>query len=112
MSDVDDTGEVQRKIPVSDEDRDNVINYAKNFGVDMPEELQAAMEKFIDDPTNYDIMLDFKLELCKWLVECNHESFADSLWDHPKEAARDIIWDLQFDKDVQAELEDEDPESN
>ena len=109
MSSVDENGEVERKIPVSEEDRDNVINYSKNFGVEISDELQEAMDRFVDDQ-NYENMLDFKLAICKWLVESGHESFADSLWDHPKEAARDIIFDLQFDKDVQAELgaDDED----
>ena len=101
----DENGEVDERIPVSDEDRDNVINYCKNFGVTLNDELQKAMDKFVADKT-YKNMLDFKLELCKWLVECGHESFADSLWDHPKEAAKDIIFDLQFDKDVQSELDD------
>lgn len=111
MSEVNESGEVEKKIPVSDEDRDNVINYGKNFGVEVSKELQEAMDKFVENQT-YENMLDFKLELCKWLTQCGHESFADSLWDHPKEAAKDIIFDLQFDKDVQAELGDEDSEND
>lgn len=108
---VDENGELEKKIPVSDEDRDNVLNYAKNFGVDIPDELQEAMDRFVENQ-NFENMQDFKLELCRWLVECGHESFADGLWDHPKEAAKDIIWDLQFDKDVRAELGDEEDKAN
>lgn len=109
MSEVNESGEVEKKIPVSNEDCDNVRNYSTNFGPDISPELQSAMDVFEKDQ-NYENMVDFKLELCKWLIECGHESFADSLWDHPKEAAKDIVFDLQFDKDVQTELGNEDEE--
>ena len=107
MSEVNESGEVERKIPVSDEDRENVINYSKNFGASMSDELKLAMDIFVEN-SNYGNMLDFKLELCKWLLLSEHDSFSDSLWDHPKEAAKDIMFDLQFDKDVQEELGDDD----
>lgn len=111
MSEVNESGEVERKIPVSNEDCDNVRNYSQNFGVDISPELQSAMDTFEKDQTDYEKMVDFKLELCKWLIECGHESFADSLWDHPKEAAKDIVFDLQFDKDVKTELGDDNEDS-
>lgn len=111
MSEVNDSGEVEKNIPVSDEDRDNVINYSKNFGAEMSEELQLAMDIFVKNST-YENMKDFKLELCKWLIESSHDSFTDSLWDHPKEAAKDIMFDLQFDKDVQAELGEDNEENS
>ena len=111
MSETNESGEIEKKIPVSEEDVENVLNYGTNFGVDVSPELTAAMDKFKGEQT-YENMIDFKLEICKWLIESGHESFADSLWDHPKEAANDIVFDLQFDKDVQTELgEDEKPES-
>lgn len=107
MSEVNENGEIEKKIPVSEEDCENVLNYSTNFGADVTPELQLAMDKFKGDQT-YENMQDFKLEICKWLIESQHASFADNLWDHPKEAAQDIVFDLQFDKDVQAELGDED----
>lgn len=106
MSEVNENGEVEKKIPVSEEDCENVKNYCANFGVEVSDSLQAAMDKFTADQT-YENMIDFKLEICKWLIECEHESFQDSLWDHPKEAAKDIVFDLQFDKDVHEELSED-----
>lgn len=100
------SGEIENKIPVSKEDRENIVNYAKNFGVDIPNELEKAMDVFIKDQ-NFENYNDWKLELCKWLIESDHETFADALWDHCKEAANDIIFDLQFDKDVRDELKDD-----
>lgn len=99
-------GEVDRTIPVSAEDCDNVRNYSLHFGVELTEELKEAMNQFEKDVTSYEKMIDFKRELCRWLVECNHESFKDSLWEHPTEAAKDILFDLQFDKDVNEVLQE------
>ena len=110
MSEVNENGEIERKVPVSEEDCENVRNYSVNFGVEISQELQAAMDKFEADQT-YENHIEFKLEICKWLIQSGHESFEDSLWDHPKEAAQDIVFDLQFDKDVQEELGGDDNEA-
>jgi hypothetical protein len=93
-------GEVDRSVPVSSEDCDNVRNYSLHFGVGITETLNDVMSIFEKDPS-YENMIDFKRELCQWLVECGHESFTDSLWEHPTEAAKDILYDLNFDKEVQ-----------
>lgn len=111
MSKANENGEIEKKVPVSEEDVENVLNYGLNFGVDVGPELTAAMEKFKNDQS-YENFLDFKLEVCKWLTSSGHESFEDSLWDHPKEAAKDIVFDLQFDKDVLDELSEEKDKSN
>lgn len=107
MSNIDENGELEKKISISAEDVDNVLNYSVNFGVEISSGLKLAMDKFNESPT-YENMLDFKLEICKWLHDSKHESFADSLWDHPKDAAKDIMYDLQFDKEVREELSDDD----
>lgn len=94
------TGEVDRSIPVSAEDCDNVRNYSLHFGVAITDALQKAMEEFEKETTSYEKMIDFKRELCHWLATCGHESFQDSLWEHPTQAAADVLYELQFDKDV------------
>lgn len=104
-------GEIERKVPVNEEDCDNVRNYAINFGVPLSPELEAAMKKFEENQT-YENHNEFKLEVCKWLMSSEHESFQDPLWDHPKEAAKDITFDLQFDKDLEAELSDDNEEES
>ncbi|CAB4125407.1 hypothetical protein UFOVP53_130 [uncultured Caudovirales phage] len=99
-------GEADRSIPVSAEDCDNVRNYSLHFGVEITDTLKEAMLAF-EKETTFESMLDFKRELCKWLIECGHESFTDDLWKHPTEAANDILYDLQFDKEVQDLLTEE-----
>ena len=109
MSEKENNGEIDRSIPVSAEDCDNVRNYALHFGVDIPDGLRDAMATFEKDIT-YENMISFKREICRWLVESTHESFTDSLWTHPTEAAKDILFDLNFDHEVQEILsEKEDP---
>ena len=105
MSEVN-NGEIDRSIPVSSEDCDNVRNYGLHFGVEISPELNDAMAKFEKDVT-YENMIEFKRELCNWLVTCGHESFQDSLWEHPTEAAKDILFDLNFDKEVNEILTEE-----
>jgi hypothetical protein len=103
MSDAKITGELEKKVTVSSEDTDNVRNYALHFGIAITSDLEKAMQTFDKDPS-YENMMEFKLEVCKWLNASEHESFKDKLWDHPKKAAEDALYDLQFDKDLREEL--------
>jgi hypothetical protein len=109
------TDEVENKVTISSEDCNNVKKYCSHFGVPNTPELEAALDKFSGDPS-YENQLDVKLEICKWILGCDHESFKDSLWDAPKKAAEEVVFDLQFDKDLKEELtkteEDENTESN
>lgn len=88
------------KVIVSSEDTDNVRNYSVHFGVPLTPELSAAMDAF-DQDQSFRNMQMFKLELCKWLLSSQHESFKDPLWNHPKSRAEGIVFDLQFEKDVE-----------
>ena len=97
------TGEVERKVTISNEDIENVRNYALHFGIETTPELEESMKNF-EKEGSYENMMDFKLEVCKWLTTSTHESFKDKLWEHPKTAAEDALYDLQFDKDLKEEL--------
>lgn len=107
MSDTKQTGEVERKVLISNEDIENVRNYGTHFGVDLNADLEASMKAFEANPT-FENQQEFKLQICRWLTECPHESFKDKLWEHPKSAASDALFDLQFDKDLKEELTDTD----
>jgi hypothetical protein len=111
MSDIKQTGEVERKVLISNEDMENVRNYSLHFGVAMTPELEESMKAFESAPT-YENMLEFKLQICKWLTGSEHESFKDKLWEHPKSAATDALYDLQFDKDLKEELGPEVPKKS
>jgi len=44
MSNIDENGELEKKISISAEDVDNVLNYSVNFGVEISSGLKLAME--------------------------------------------------------------------
>lgn len=91
--------EVETKVAITADDCVNVKKYCEHFGVPSTPELNVALDKFAADPT-FENQKEVKLQLCKWMLTCTHESFTDSLWDAPKKAAEEVVFDLQFDKDL------------
>jgi hypothetical protein len=105
------TDEVKNKVTISNEDCANVIKYASHFKVPLSAELESALSKFTQN-NSFENQLEIKLEMCKWMLSSNHESFQDSLWDAPKKAAESVVFNLQFDKDLKETLsKTDDPES-
>lgn len=104
------TDEVKNKVTISNEDCANVIKYASHFKVPLSPELESALAKFTQN-NSFENQLEIKLEMCKWMLSSNHESFQDSLWDAPKKAAESVVFNLQFDKDLKETLsKTDDPE--
>jgi len=93
----------ENKVTCSAEDSENVRQYSKHFNVALTPELDAALDAFEKEPT-YENQKEFKLQISKWMLETDHESFKDDLWNAPKKAAEDAVFDLQFDKDVKEEF--------
>ena len=104
------TDEVKNKIAISAEDCANVKKYCNHFGVPITEGLDKALDEFSKNPT-FQNQQEVKLEICKWILEGNHESFKDSLWDAPKKASEEVVFDLQFDRDLREELTQNDNET-
>ena len=96
--------EVKNQIVISADDCKNVREYGKHFGVPIPQELEEALEAFITDQT-FENQQTVKLEMCKWMLTSEHESFGDKLWEEPKQLAEEATFNLQFDKDVQEALD-------
>ena len=103
MGDQNTTDEVQNKVAISPDDCQNVRKYCSHFGVPSTDDLETALNLFEKDPT-YENQMEVKLQICKWILDSKHESFKDSLWDAPKKAAEEVVFDLQFDKDLKEEL--------
>lgn len=100
------TDEVKNKVTISAEDCQNVRKYCAHFGVPSTPGLETALDAFIANQT-FQNQLEVKLEICKWMLTNEHESFKDSLWDAPKKAADEVVFDLQFEKDLKEELSKE-----
>jgi hypothetical protein len=109
MSEENKTDDVKNKITISSDDCANVKKYCGHFGVPSSDGLEKALDTFSADPT-YKNQVNVKLEVCKWMLSCSHESFGDSLWDAPKKAAEEVVFDLQFDRDLEEVLTDKDKE--
>lgn len=101
------TDDVKNKVTISPDDCDHVKKYCAHFGVSPTPELEAALDKFKAD-SSYKNQLGIKLEICKWMLSCKHDSFTDDLWNAPKKAAEEVVFDLQFDKDLEEVLTNKD----
>lgn len=99
------TDDVKNKVAITPDDCQNIRNYCTHFGVELPASLEVALKNF-EGNVCFENQNDVKLELCKWMLESQHESFKDSMWEAPKKAAEEIVFDLQFDKDVNETLND------
>jgi len=95
--------EVKEKITITNEDCLSVYKYCEHFKVPMADSLKNALQKFEKD-NSYKNQLEIKLEMCKWILSSDHENFKDSLWEAPKKSAEALVFDLQFDKDLNDEL--------
>lgn len=108
---VNEKGELEKRVTITNEDLDNVRNYSLHFGIDMVPELEQAMQNFQNNPT-FENQMDFKLELCKWMTSSKNESWQDKLWEKPLENASDAMFNLQFEKDLKEELTTEEKKSD
>lgn len=104
------TDDVKNKVTISGDDCDNVKKYCGHFGVPSSTELDTALDLFKADGS-YENQLNVKLEICKWMLSCKHESFDDNLWDAPKKAAEEVVFDLQFDRDLNETLSENEDEN-
>jgi hypothetical protein len=95
------------KVVIGNDDCDTIKKYYEHFDVEFSEELEKALEKFKKENT-FENQQDVKLALCKSILLSQDESFNDPLWDAPKKASKEIVFDLQFDKDLKEELEKSD----
>jgi len=104
MSDNSKTGEVENKVVIEKADVENVKEYSKHFKVPLPDELVAALDAFATDET-FENQQEVKLQMCRWILTCPHQSFQDEMWNTPKEASKQIVFDLQFEKDLNDTLD-------
>lgn len=90
----------EEKVVLNFDDMVNMVNYGKFFGVPLTDELVKATDIFKADPS-YLNQKEFLRAICHWMLECEHETFKDPLWDKPKETARKILPELDADKEIQ-----------
>ena len=74
---VNEKGELEKKVSISNEGLENVKNYGLHFGIDLTPELEEAIRNFQNNPT-YENQLEFKLEVCRWMTSSKNESWSIS----------------------------------
>jgi hypothetical protein len=99
--------EVIKKVAINVEDCTGAAEFWKHFNVDMIPELKAAFEKFASDPS-FENQQEIKLAVCKAIGYTEHEAFRDDMFKEIVEECKGVVYDLSFDKSLEATLEPED----
>jgi hypothetical protein len=99
-----DNGDV--KVSISEDDAEAIINFGKYFNIPQSPELIAAVEAFKVEPTVFNQNV-VKRELCRWMLTSDHAAMQDELWDIPKEACKRPLAELDFLKELDEVLSDD-----
>lgn len=98
--------EVSAKVAINAEDCDGAAEFWKHFTVDMIPELRTAFEKFAKEPT-YENQQEIKLAVTKAIGYTEHDAFRDEMFKEIVEECRNVVYDLSFDKSLEATLDRE-----
>ena len=104
------TGELEKKVNITEEDTNNIRKYTKHFTVPLPDEFTAALKEF-DETGSYESQQEIKRQICHWMKESKHKSFTDPMWDAPKKEGERIEDELEFDYQLGQLLTPEDEEA-
>jgi hypothetical protein len=98
--------EVVNKVTITPEDCAGAAEFWKHFSVDMIPELKAAFEKFSNDPS-WDNQQEVKLAVCRAIGYTEHDAFRDEMFKEIVEECRNVVYDMSFDKSLEATLDKE-----
>ena len=98
--------EVINKVAITPEDCSGAAEFWKHFGIDMLPELKTAFEKFSSDPS-FENQQEVKLQVCRAIGYTEHDAFRDEMFKEIVEECRNVVYDLSFDKSLEATLEKE-----
>jgi hypothetical protein len=93
------------------DDVNNIVDFFKEFKIDMPAALQASIDSFrtahgASAPKEQLVDLQNKLRvaLCATMVESESKLFKDELFDTVRQNSQEIVFRNTFDKQVAEEL--------
>lgn len=97
--------EIERKVVITPEDCAGAADFWTQFEVPMIPELKEAFEAFSKNPSveNQDKV---KLAVCKAVGYTDHEAFKDEMFKEIVEECRSIVYDMEFDKNLENTLAD------
>jgi hypothetical protein len=103
--------EVVQKVVITPEDCAGAAEFWTQFEVPMPVELKEAFEAFAANPT-LENQTNVKLQITKAVAYTKHEAFEDEMFKEIVAECQDVVFDLTFDKDLEANLSKEGEEGN
>lgn len=99
--------EVSNKVAIEVEDCSGAAEFWKHFNVTMTPELKEAFDRFEKDPTFVN-QQEIKLQICRAIGYTEHDAFHDEMFKEIVDECRNVVYDLSFDKSLEATLERED----
>lgn len=95
--------EKEQKVVISPEDCNAALDFWRHFNIPIPADFQAALDAFAADPsfTNQERV---KLEVCRAISTTDHEAFKDEMFAKIVEECAGVTFEMQFDKDFEAEV--------
>jgi hypothetical protein len=97
------SGEAQKEVVISADDCRAALDFWSHFEIPMTSELQKAMDDFAQNPSleNQD---QVKLEVCRAISGTDHPAFKDEMFQKIVEECSNVLYDMQFDRDLEATL--------
>lgn len=95
--------EVVREVVITPEDVAGAAEFWTQFDIPMPEELKAAFDNFMKNPTveNQDKV---KLYITKAIAQTDHEALNDEMFTEIREECRTVTYDMSFDDSLEKHL--------
>jgi hypothetical protein len=91
-------------IVISVEDAENLYTYSSYFEVPLSDDLKTAIEGFKAEQS-LRAQTELRLQIAKWILTSEHESFKDELWNEVKECCQPTQFELEFSKELETSLE-------
>lgn len=93
----------KEKVVVSPEDCNAALDFWRHFKIDIPANLQTALDNFTAEQT-YANQQKLKLEICLAISTTDHEAFKDEMFNKIVEECSSVAYNMQFDRDLEAEV--------
>jgi hypothetical protein len=95
--------EVSTKVVITPEDCSGAADFWTHFEVPMTPGLKVAFETFAANQS-IENQNEIKLQVCKALGYTEHDAFHDEMFKEIVEECRNVVYDMSFDKDLEATL--------
>jgi hypothetical protein len=82
------------------------IDFFSHFEIPLPSDLNLALENFRSAET-LENQEELKFQLCKAIATIDHEAFKDEMFEKIVAECKNVVYEMQFDKDLETTLTDD-----